>query len=43
MARAALAKKLNKPEGNISASIVDSKMYRLTNGKYEAVVTVKKD
>jgi hypothetical protein len=43
MARVALAKKLNKPEGEISASVVSSKLYQLADGRYEAVVTVKKD
>jgi hypothetical protein len=39
-ARAALATKLGKPEGEISASVVDIKMYQV-NGKYECTVTVK--
>lgn len=39
-ARAALATKLGKPEGSISASVVDTKMYEV-NGKYECTVTVK--
>jgi len=40
-AKAALATKINKPEGEISASIVDSKMYQLKDGRYECVVTVE--
>jgi hypothetical protein len=40
-ARAALAIKLGKPEGSISTSIVDTKMYQLANGKYECTATVK--
>ena len=39
-AKAALAIKLGKPEGSISASVVDTKMYEV-NGKYECTVTVK--
>ena len=42
-ARAALAVKLGKPEGEISASIVSSKMYKLTDGRYECEATVKLD
>ena len=40
-ARAALAIKLSKPEGEISASVTDSKMYQLKDGRYECTVTVK--
>ena len=40
-ARAALAIKLGKPEGEISASVTDSKMYSLPDGRYECTVTVK--
>ena len=40
-ARVALATKIGKPEGEISASIVSSKMYQLPGGKYECTVTVK--
>ena len=40
-ARAALAIKIGKPEGEISASVTDSKMYQLKDGKYECTVTVK--
>jgi hypothetical protein len=40
-AKAALATKISKPEGEISASIVDSKMYQLKDGRYECVVTVE--
>ena len=40
-ARAALAIKIGKPEGEISASIVDSKMYKLPDGRYECTTTVK--
>jgi hypothetical protein len=40
-ARAALATKIGKPEGEISASIVSSKMYQLPDGRYECTVTVK--
>jgi hypothetical protein len=40
-ARAALAVKLGKPEGEISASIVSSKMYKLTDGRYECEATVE--
>ena len=39
-ARAALAIKLGKPEGEISTSVLDIKMYK-ENGKYECTVTVK--
>jgi hypothetical protein len=39
-AKAALATKIGKPEGEISASIVDSKMYQLKDGRYECIVTV---
>ena len=42
-ARAELAKKLNKPEGKISTSIVSSKLYTLADGRYEAEVTVKQN
>jgi hypothetical protein len=40
-ARAALAIKIGKPEGTISASIVDSKMYKLPDGRYECTTIVK--
>jgi len=40
-AKAALAIKIGKPEGTISASIVDSKMYKLPDGRYECTTTVK--
>ena len=40
-ARAALATKLGKPEGSISTSIVDTKMYKLADGRYECTATVK--
>ena len=40
-ARAALATKIGKPEGEISTSIVSSKMYQLPDGRYECTVTVK--
>ncbi len=40
-ARAALAVKLGKPEGEISASVVSSKLYRLADGRSEYEVTVK--
>jgi len=40
-ARAALATKIGKPEGEISTSIVSSKMYQLSDGRYECTVTVK--
>jgi len=40
-ARAALATKLGKPEGQISASVVSSKLYSLADGRYECEVTVK--
>ena len=40
-ARAALATKIGKLEGEISTSIVSSKMYQLPGGKYECTVTVK--
>ena len=40
-AKAALATKIGKPEGVISASIVDSKMYKLPDGRYECTTTVK--
>lgn len=40
-ARAALAIKLGKPEGEISTSVLDTKMYKLADGKYECEVTVK--
>jgi hypothetical protein len=40
-AKAALAIKIGKPEGTISASIVDSKMYKLPDGRYECITTVK--
>ena len=40
-AKAALAIKIGKPEGVISASIVDSKMYKLPDGRYECTTTVK--
>jgi hypothetical protein len=40
-AKAALATKIGKPEGVISASIVDSKMYKLSDGRYECTTTVK--
>lgn len=40
-ARAALATKLGKPEGEISASVVSSKLYSLADGRYECEVTVK--
>jgi hypothetical protein len=40
-AKAALATKIGKPEGEISASIVDSKMYKLPDGRYECTTTVK--
>ena len=40
-AKAALATKIGKPEGEISASIVSSKMYQLPDGRYECIVTVK--
>ena len=39
-ARAALAIKLGKPEGEISTSVLNTKMYEV-NGKYECTVTVK--
>jgi hypothetical protein len=39
-ARAALATKIGKPEGEISTYIVDSKMYQLKDGRYECIVTV---
>jgi hypothetical protein len=39
-AKAALATKIGKPEGEISTYIVDSKMYQLKDGKYECIVTV---
>lgn len=40
-AKAALATKIGKPEGEISTSIVDSKMYQLKDGRYECTVTVE--
>jgi hypothetical protein len=40
-AKAALATKLGKPEGEISASVVNSKMYQLEDGRYECTVTVE--
>jgi len=40
-ARAALAMKLGKPEGSISTSVVDTKMYQLKDGKYECTVTIQ--
>jgi hypothetical protein len=40
-ARAVLATKIGKPEGEISTSIVSSKMYQLPDGRYECIVTVK--
>jgi len=40
-AKAALAIKIGKPEGVISASIVDSKMYKLPDGRYQCTTTVK--
>ena len=40
-AKAALAIKIGKPEGTISALIVDSKMYKLPDGRYECTTTVK--
>ena len=40
-ARAALATKIGKPEGEISTSIVSSKMYQLPDGRYECTVTIK--
>ena len=40
-AKAALAIKIGKPEGVISASIVDSKMYSLPDGRYQCTTTVK--
>ena len=40
-ARAALATKLGKSEGSISTSIVDTKMYKLADGRYECTSTVK--
>jgi hypothetical protein len=40
-AKAALAIKIGKPEGVISASIVDSKMYMLPDGRYQCTTTVK--
>ena len=40
-ARAALAIKIGKPEGEINASIVDSKMYAMPDGRYECTVTVE--
>lgn len=39
-ARAALAVKLGKPEGEISTSVLSTKMYEV-NGKYECTVTVE--
>jgi hypothetical protein len=39
-AKAALATKIGKPEGEISTYIVDSKMYQLKDGRYECIVTV---
>ena len=40
-ARAALATKLGKSEGSISTSTVDTKMYKLADGRYECTATVK--
>jgi hypothetical protein len=40
-ARTALAVKLGKPEGEISASVVSSKLYRLADGRYQYEATVK--
>jgi hypothetical protein len=40
-AKVALATKLGKPEGEISASVIGSKMYRLTDGRYQAEATVE--
>jgi len=40
-ARAALATKLGKPEGSISTSTADTKMYKLADGRYECTATVK--
>ena len=40
-ARAALAIKTGKPEGEINASVVDTKMYTLPDGRYECRVTVE--
>lgn len=40
-ARAALATKLGKSEGSISTSTVDTKMYKLADGRYECTSTVK--
>ena len=40
-ARAALAAKLGKPEGEISASVISSKLFRLADGRYESQATVE--
>jgi hypothetical protein len=40
-ARAALAMKIGKPEGEISTSVVNTKMYSLKDGRYECTVTVE--
>jgi hypothetical protein len=40
-AKVALATKLGKPEGEISASVIGSKMYRLADGRYQAEATVE--